>query len=151
VPQTTRATGSQWREIRGSTEGLKAEASTPPTTASEAMRPHRGTVGCPSQRSATASATSIGPTSHPAGSPARWAAKPASADPTPSASHPTASVVHELLAISTRKGTTGPKEAGRRPRLSLESVLRFQLGDPPEVTLVGGYQPHDGKGFRSPP
>ena len=62
----------------------------PPTTASDAIRPQRGIVGCSFHTSARAIATSIGPTSHPAGRPAIWAMSPANKEPTPRAIHPTA-------------------------------------------------------------
>src|SRR5687768_5169146 len=112
VPQTTRLTGSQWREIKGRTEGRKAEASTPPTTASDAIRPQRGTVGCFSHTSARVRATSIGPTSHPAGRPTPWAKSPASEEPTPRTIHPKAvRIAFDQRALSATQQRDGIDDA----------------------------------------
>src|SRR3712207_2830278 len=78
VPPTMRITGSKLEASRGRTEGVKVAARTPPTTASEAVRAQRGTLGCSGHASAHATATTIGPTSHAAGMPTTCANSPAS-------------------------------------------------------------------------
>jgi len=74
--------------IRGKTEGLKVAASTPPTTLIEATRPQRGTFGLSGHARANATATSIGPTNHPAGIPIYCANNPISTELRPRSIHP---------------------------------------------------------------
>src|ERR671915_155585 len=143
VPPTTRVTGSKWPATRGMTEGLKVAASIPPTTASDATRPQRGTVGCSFHTSARARATSIGPTSHPAGRPAIWAKSPASKEPTTRTIHPTAvriafdpcsSLSSLILVAALAAGalTVGTGAQGEPPEGLTEKELLSRVSAAPE-------------------